>query len=117
MEAVQAKEPEPEPVPADPQEMEVKPTPAVMPEPVPEPEKVVEAPKPEPAPEPVVVPQAKKITLKELCDAGAGLVESGKMDDVINLLNKKYGVQAVNKLDESQYAAFADDLRALGAKL
>ncbi len=75
------------------------------------------APAPAPVEEPKVTTTAKPVTLNDLCTAGAGLVESGKMDEVINLLNKKYGVQAVNQLQVDQYSAFAEDLKALGAKL
>jgi len=79
-------------------------------------QEVMPAPTPEPVPEPQVA-STKPVTLQDLCEAGAGLIEEGKMDDVINLLNKTYGVQAVNQLQADQYDKFAADLRALGAKL
>lgn len=103
---------EPEPVQDVPQVAE--PLPESEPEPEPE-ATPVQA--PAPVEEPVVAATPKKVTLKALCDAGAGLVEDGKMDQVISLLETKYGVKAVNRLDESQYDAFAADLIALGAKL
>ncbi len=59
--------------------------------------------------------EAKAITLDDLGKAGAVLIDAGKMPQLIALLGK-YGVQAVTQLKPEHFSAFADDLRALGAK-
>ena len=66
------------------------------------------------APMAQATPQAPKIDMDALSRAGAGLINQGKVAEVMALL-PKYNVQAVNLLDPSQYDAFAADLRALGA--
>ena len=48
--------------------------------------------------------------------AGAALIDAGKMNDLIGILNA-FGVQAVTQLREEQLGAFATELRKLGAKL
>lgn len=75
-----------------------------------------------PTPEQAVVPEAqqspateKKYTLEELSNAGARLVDAGKMPQIMQLINK-YGVQAINQLNPAVYGEFAKDLIALGAK-
>ena len=65
---------------------------------------------PQPAPAPAV------IDLDAISRAGAGLVDQGKMADIMAVL-KKYGVMAITQLKEDQFAAFAADLRALGANI
>ena len=105
---------------------------ALQPEPIPMPAPVaptaaapVAPAAPIPAPAPVApvapvaptaqaTPQAPKIDMDALSRAGAGLINQGKVAEVMALL-PKYNVQAVNLLDPSQYDAFAADLRALGA--
>lgn len=69
-----------------------------------------------PAPAPVPAAQPQAITLDAICNAGAKLVEKGQMNQVIALLGK-YGVQAVNQIKPEQFAAFAADLRGLGAQI
>lgn len=59
--------------------------------------------------------EAKPVTLEDLGRAGATLIDAGKMPQLIALLGK-YGVQAVTQLQPAQFGAFADELRALGAK-
>ena len=59
--------------------------------------------------------EAKPVTLDDLGRAGATLIDAGKMPQLIALLGK-YGVQAVTQLQPAQFGAFADELRALGAK-
>lgn len=59
---------------------------------------------------------AKSYTVDDLSRAGATLIDQGKMPQLIDLL-KKYGVQAVTQLDASQYPAFVEDMKALGAAL
>lgn len=65
---------------------------------------------------PPVVPTTPILDLDAISRAGAALVDQGKMNDILLIL-QKYGVMAVNQLDPSQYPAFADDLRALGANI
>ena len=59
--------------------------------------------------------EAKPLTMDDLGRAGATLIDAGKMPQLIALLGK-YGVQAVTQLQPAQFAPFADELRALGAK-
>lgn len=59
--------------------------------------------------------EAKPLTMDDLGRAGATLIDAGKMSQLIALLGK-YGVQAVTQLQPAQFAPFADELRALGAK-
>lgn len=91
--------------------------------PMPEPQPVPTAapmPTPTPAPQPVQqaasVPQQKAITIDMLAAAGAPLVDQGKMQQLMALLNK-YGVQAITQLTPDKYDAFAADLRAIGAQI
>ena len=58
---------------------------------------------------------AVNYTIEQLSVAGAALCEQGKMPQLIALLGK-YGVQAVTQLKPEHFNAFADELRALGAK-
>lgn len=55
-------------------------------------------------------------TLDALSRAGAALVDAGMMPQLLDLLTK-YGVRAVVQLPKEQYGAFADELKALGARL
>lgn len=77
-------------------------------------------PAPDPAPATVATTApaepAKSYTVDDLSRAGATLIDQGKMPQLIDLL-KKYGVQAVTQLDASQYPAFVEDMKALGAAL
>lgn len=67
-------------------------------------------------PAPTLSPsEPKPVTLDDLGRAGATLIDAGKMPQLIALLGK-YGVQAVTQLQPAQFGAFADELRALGAK-
>lgn len=68
-----------------------------------------------PAPAQVAPSEAKPLTMDDLGRAGATLIDAGKMPQLIALLGK-YGVQAVTQLQPAQFAPFADELRALGAK-
>lgn len=76
------------------------------------------APDPAPATVATTAPaaQGKSYTVDDLSRAGATLIDQGKMPQLIDLL-KKYGVQAVTQLDASQYPAFVEDMKALGAAL
>lgn len=73
------------------------------------------------APTPVATPaqaaQPKQtVTLDMLSRAGAALVDQGKMNQITELL-AKYNVQALTQLQQSNYEAFAADLRTLGAQI
>ena len=66
-----------------------------------------------------VSPEATKsnaATLHALSEAGASLLEAGKMSDLIALLHS-FQVEAVTMLKPEQYDAFASGLRKLGAKI
>lgn len=71
---------------------------------------------PTPAQQTTAQPQQKALTLNDIAMAGAGLVDQGKMQQVIELLGK-YGVQAITQLQPTQFDAFAGELRALGAAI
>ena len=106
--------PEPVPAPAPvpvPEAIPVMNEPEPAPAPVPAP-----APAPEPAPAPAPAPVPAEITLESISRAGAGLVDAGKMPDIMAAL-KKFGVQAITQLKPEEYEAFAAELRALGAQI
>mgnify|MGYP006873074847 CR=1 FL=1 len=48
--------------------------------------------------------------------AGATLMDAGKVNDLIALL-QSFGIQAVKDLKPEQLGAFATELRKLGAKI
>lgn len=105
--------PKPEPVKAA--ETATTPAPAAAAAPAPQP-----APAQEPAPAataaaPTTQPEAA-IDLSVIARAGAGLVDQGKMPEIMNLL-KNYNVRAITELKQEQYSDFARDLRALGAAI
>lgn len=100
--AVVSTQPTPAPVAA--------PTPAPAPA---APAKTVAPTNPAPA---VPVTTAPTYTLDQIAKAGAGLVDAGKMEQLLALL-AKYGVQAVTQLQPDQYGVFATELRTLGAQL
>lgn len=62
------------------------------------------------------VTAAPVIDLDTISRAGAALIDQGKTPDVLALL-QQFGVPAVNLLDPSQYPAFAEGLKALGASI
>lgn len=55
-------------------------------------------------------------TLSQLSNAGATLVEQGKMNELMALLGR-YGVAAITQLAPAQYPAIAAELIAMGATL
>ena len=84
---------------------------------------------PVPAPNPVQAPAAQPVappavpvamsptySLDQISRAGASLVDAGKIEQLLQLLNR-YSVQAITQLQSEQYGAFATDLRALGAQI
>lgn len=64
----------------------------------------------------VPVTTAPAYTLDQISRAGASLVDAGKMQQLLELLDR-YGVQAVTQLQPEQYGTFATELRALGAQI
>lgn len=98
-----------------PQAQQTAPMPTPQPTPVPQ-AAPAQAPAPQPTPVPQTAPTQKAITLNDLATAGAGLVDQGKMPQVIALLGK-YGVQAITQLQPENFEAFAAELRALGASI
>ncbi len=69
----------------------------------------------DPAPA-VPVTTAPTHTLDQIAKAGASLVDTGKMEQLLALL-EKFGVRAITQLSSEQYGAFATELRALGAQI
>lgn len=101
-----------------------KPAPAKAEKPVKAPAPAKEE-KPAPAPAPAAAPapapaQAtqpeKPLDLATIARAGAGLVDQGKMPQIMELL-KGYNVRAITELKQEQYQDFAKDLRTLGADI
>lgn len=105
-----------EAVPVVPQPVTPAPAPVpVAPVPQPNPAPAMNPPQPA-APIPAPVQEAPKIDMNAISRAGAGLIDQGKMQDVLAVLGK-YGVQVITQLREDQFEAFAADLRALGAAI
>ena len=103
-------------VPVAPQPVTPAPAPVpVAPVPQPNPAPAMNPPQPA-APIPAPVQEAPKIDMNAISRAGAGLIDQGKMQDVLAVLGK-YGVQVITQLREDQFEAFAADLRALGAAI
>lgn len=69
-----------------------------------------------PASAPTTGQPEETFTMNDLSVAGAKLVEQGKMDAVVTLL-QRFGVAAITQLKEAQYADFAKSLRAMGASI
>lgn len=69
-----------------------------------------------PAPAVQTATPAKAYTLDDIANAMAALIDEGKMAACMETI-RKYGVPAINLLTVEQYPAFAEDLKALGAKL
>lgn len=107
-----------EAVPVAPQPVTPAPAPAPVPvAPIPQPNPAPAMNPPQPvAPIPAPVQEAPKIDMNAISRAGAGLIDQGKMQDVLAVLSK-YGVQVITQLREDQFEAFAADLRALGAAI
>lgn len=100
--------------PADTAPAPATPAPAVTPAPAPAP---VQAPvTPAPAPAPVPVAPAPTYNRDQIMTAGAALIDAGKINELVGLLNS-FGVQAVTQLKQDQLGAFATELRKLGAQI
>lgn len=71
-----------------------------------------------PPPVPPMVPTAAAPTYNrdQIMTAGAALIDAGKINELMGLLNN-FGVQAVTQLKQEQLGAFATELRALGAQI
>ncbi len=64
----------------------------------------------------VPVAQAPQYTVKQLMEAGAYLMDAGKIEELRNLI-ASFNVKAVTNLAPEQFGAFATELRKLGAKI
>ncbi len=71
--------------------------------------------KPPVQPAPTAAPSP--YTFPQLQQAAGTLVQAGRQQELCNLLNQKYKVQALTQLTEAQYGAFATDLRAMGVNI
>ena len=76
------------------------------------------APKAQPAPAPVASQpqQTPAPAPAPVMNAGAALMDAGKIEDLMNLLHS-FGVQAVMELKPEQLGAFATEMRKLGAAI
>ena len=64
--------------------------------------------------QPVVPTQPQGYTQEQLSKAAVALMDSGKREGLINLL-QQFGVNSLNELPEANYGHFATGLRGLGA--
>lgn len=78
----------------------------------------VQAQPPVTPPAPPTVPTAAAPTYNrdQIMTAGAALIDAGKINELMGLLNA-FGVQAVTQLKQEQLGAFATELRKLGAQI
>lgn len=60
--------------------------------------------------------EEKTVTFDDIITAGSQLLDAGRMNDLTELL-KGFGVQAITQLKPEQYAAVAEALKGLGAKI
>lgn len=74
------------------------------------------APAPSSAPTAAVPTAAPTYTLEQLAVAATQLVDAGRRDELIHLL-QSFGAQALTALAPEHYGAFATKLREMGAKL
>lgn len=81
--------------------------------PVQAPQAPVQAPQ---APQAPVQTQIPTYTQQDLALAATQLMDSGKQQDVLNLI-ASFGVQALTQLPQEQFGNFATALRTLGAKI
>ncbi len=100
--------------PAPTQPVTPAPTQPVTPAPT---QPVTPAPTPTPAPVSAVpLASAPQYTVDQIMNAGAALMDAGKIEDLMNLLHS-FGVQAVMELKPEQLGAFATEMRKLGAAI
>lgn len=92
----------------------------VMPAPMPTAQTAAPFPAPvsEPAPSPAPMPtaQPQQYTVEQIMQAGATLMDAGKVNELMALL-AQFGVQAVMDLKPEQMGPFATAMRELGAKI
>jgi len=101
-------------IPTTPAVIPTAPTTPPTPPAVPTAPSVEQHPATPPAPAPPTA--APTYSLEQLAQAGATLVQIGKMNECLALM-KKYGIEAISQLNPDQFGAFATELRALGAQL
>lgn len=87
----------------------------VQPNPLPSPGPVARATPNYPAPN-VPLAQPPQYTIDQIRDAGATLMDAGKVNELRKLL-MSFGANAVTDLKSEQLGAFATGLRELGAKI
>jgi hypothetical protein len=92
------------------------PTPAPRANSAPAPTAATPPPETDTAPPGVPVTAAPAYTREQIMTAGAALIDTGKMDELMTLLSA-FGVQAVTQLKQEQLGAFATELRKLGAQI
>lgn len=102
--------------PAVPNNVTAFPTPTVAPTPNVAPATVSPVTAPAAVPAPVAPPAGREYTLDELAKSAAVLMDGGKMAELAALV-QKYGVPSLMQLNKAHFAAFAEDLKALGAAL
>jgi len=68
------------------------------------------------APQAAVPTAPQTYTLDQLAVAATALMDAGKQNELLGLLNH-FGVQALTALPKEQYGNFATALRSLGAKI
>ena len=68
------------------------------------------------APTAAVPTAAPQYTLEMIATAGSALIDAGKMDQLMLLLNK-FGVASLTDIDPNNYGAVANELRAMGAAI
>lgn len=76
----------------------------------------VSTPAPDTAPASTIPTAAPQYTLDMLANAGATLINAGKMNGVMAIL-AKFGVEALTSLTPDKYGAVALELRNLGAQI
>lgn len=69
------------------------------------------------APQGAVPTSASQYTLEQLAVAATQLMDAGRQQELVNMLNQSFGVQALTQLPKEQYGAFATKLREMGAKI
>lgn len=67
-------------------------------------------------PTPTVPTSAPQYTLEMVATAGSALIDAGKMDQLMQLLDR-FGVASLTELAPDNYGAMANELRALGAAI
>lgn len=90
--------------------------PPVTPTPTPAPTAAPAPTQPPAAPPVVPVAAAPTYNRDQIMTAGAALIDAGKINELMGLLNA-FGVQAVTQLKQEQLGAFATELRKLGAQI